>query len=112
MLKAMAEEHGVKGWKSMNKTKLMESLQPININFSELSKPELNSIVKLHRIKGYNKMSKANLAETVSSSVPYTDIPTPGVDNFSSKVLKAIARENGIQNYKRMSKTKIVEALQ
>ena len=48
----------------------------------------------------------------MSSSAPYSDIPIPEIDNLSSKVLKAIARENGVQNYERMSKTKIVEALQ
>ena len=112
MLRAIARKNGVKDWKSMNKTKLMEALVPININFSKLSNPELKSIAKLGRIKGYNKMNKPDLVEAVSSSAPYTDIPIPGMDTLSSKVLKAIVRENGIQNYERIIETKLVQALQ
>ena len=94
MLRTIARENGVKGWKSMNKTKLMEALVPININFYNLSKPELKSIAKLRRIKGYNSMRKADFVETLSASAPYSEIPIPGMDNLSSKVLRAIAREN------------------
>ena len=90
MVKALPRDNGFKGWKSMNKTKLMEALVTININFKKLGNPELKSIAKLRRIKGYNKMSKADLVEAVSWSAPFNDIPIPGMDKISAKVLRAI----------------------
>ena len=56
VLKAIAREHGIRGWAQMSKPKLLEALQPIEIILDNLRVTELRSLAKLRGVKGYKTM--------------------------------------------------------
>ena len=56
LLKAIAREHGIRGWAKMSKPKLLEALQPIEIILDNLRVTELRSLAKLRGVEGYKTM--------------------------------------------------------
>ena len=95
VLKAIAREHGIKGWASMTKAKLVEALQPIEIIVDNLRVNELISLAKVRGIEGYKTMRRTKIIEAMSALIPEVEMPIPGVTRprgkLSFKSLKRLA---------------------
>ena len=78
VLKAIAREHGIHGWATMTKAKLVEALQPIEIILKNFRVIELRPLAKLRGFEGYKTMRKPELLEALSALIPEVEVPILG----------------------------------
>ena len=79
VLKAIAREHGIRGWATMTKAKLVEPLQPIETILENFRGTELRPLAKIRGVEGYKTMRKPELLEALSALIPEVEVPIPGV---------------------------------
>ena len=86
VLKAIAHEHGINGWATITKAKLVEALQPIEIILEKLEVTELRPLAKVRGAEGYKTMRRPELVEALSALIPEVKVPISGVSKPPGKL--------------------------